>query len=310
MNWTCGDGGRRIVDMELKGIYVPLVTPFAADGSVALDSLEKLAHELLDAGAAGLVALGTTGEPAALSAQERDAVVDVAAAACATRGAQLIIGAHGGDTGATADSLAALAARVPRAAAALVTVPAFVRPGEAGTVAHFRALAASSPLPLVVYHIPYRTGQQLSAAALREIAAIDGVVGVKYATGGLDQAGVELLADAPAGFAVLAGEDAFLSPMMALGGPGGILASAHLATGRFVELAQAWQAGDVDRARALGHRLTGLALAAFAAPNPAVTKGVLHAQGRIPTPDVRLPLLPAGAAEVRAALDLVNGLDR
>ncbi|MQS11817.1 4-hydroxy-tetrahydrodipicolinate synthase [Streptomyces kaniharaensis] len=295
--------------MELKGIYVPLITPFAADGSVALEALEKLAHEVLDAGAAGLVALGTTGEPAALTPQERQAVVDVCAAACAGCGAQLIVGAHGGDTRSTAESLAALGAQVPQAAAALVTVPAFVRPGEAGTVAHFRALAEASPLPLIVYHIPYRTGQQLSAAAMRELAAIDGVVGVKCATGGLDQDAVELLADAPDGFAVLTGEDAFLAPMLALGAAGGILASAHLATARFVELADAWQAGDVTRARALGHRLTGLALAAFTAPNPAVTKGVLHAQGRIPTPDVRLPLLPAGRAEVDAALALANGLD-
>jgi 4-hydroxy-tetrahydrodipicolinate synthase len=295
--------------MELKGIYVPLITPFAADGSVALDALEKLAYEVLDAGAAGLVALGTTGEPAALTAEERDAVVDVAAAACAARGAQLIVGASGGDTRAVGEALAALAARVPRAAA-LVTTPSFVRAGEAGTLAHFRALAASSPLPLVVYHIPYRTGQELSTAALRELAAIEGVVGVKYATGGLDQAAAELLADTPEGFAFLTGEDAFLAPMLAIGAAGGILASAHLATARFVELYEAWRAGEVERARALGHRLTALALSAFAAPNPTVTKGVLHAQGRIPTPDVRLPLLPAGGAEVAAALELTSGLDQ
>ncbi|MFF3003085.1 dihydrodipicolinate synthase family protein [Kitasatospora sp. NPDC057940] len=295
--------------MELTGIHVPLITPFAADGTVALDALAVLAAELLEAGAAGLVALGTTGEPAALSEDERWAVVETAAAACAGRGALLTVGAHGGDTRSTAESLAALGKRVPQAAAALVTVPAFLRPGEAGTVAHFRALAGSSPLPLVAYHIPYRTGQQLSAAALLELAALDGVVGVKYATGGVDQTAVELLAAAPADFAVLTGEDAFLSPLLALGAAGGILASAHLATARFVELTQAWQAGDDARARALGHRLTGLALAAFAAPNPTVIKGVLHAQGRIPTPDVRLPLLPAGDAEVEAALKLVSGLD-
>ncbi|MFJ2809373.1 dihydrodipicolinate synthase family protein [Kitasatospora sp. NPDC087271] len=295
--------------MELTGIHVPLITPFAADGTVALDALAVLAAELLEAGAAGLVALGTTGEPAALSEDERWAVVETAAAACAARGALLTVGAHGGDTRSTAESLAALGKRVPQAAAALVTVPAFLRPGEAGTVAHFRALAGSSPLPLVVYHIPYRTGQQLSAAALLELAALDGVAGVKYATGGVDRTAVELLAAAPADFAVLTGEDAFLSPLLALGAAGGILASAHLATARFVELTRAWRAGDAARARALGHRLTGLALAAFAAPNPTVIKGVLHAQGRIPTPDVRLPLLPAGEAEVEAALKLVSGLD-
>ncbi|MEV0192126.1 dihydrodipicolinate synthase family protein [Kitasatospora purpeofusca] len=295
--------------MELKGILVPLVTPFAADGSVALDALEKLAGSLLDEGAAGLVALGTTGEPAALTADERQAVVGVCAALCADRGVPLLVGAGGPGTALAAEELAGLAGRVPGAAGALVTVPSFVRPGEAGTVAHFRALAEASSVPLVVYHIPYRTGQQLSGAALLELAALPGVVGVKYATGGVDQAAVELLASAPAGFSVLGGDDAVLAPLLALGAAGGILASAHLATARWVELAEAWRAGDAARARVLGHRLAGLAVAAFAAPNPAVVKGVLHAQGRIPTPDVRLPLLPAGAAEVERALELLSGLD-
>ncbi|AUY52154.1 dihydrodipicolinate synthase family protein [Streptomyces sp. CB01881] len=294
----------------LKGIYVPLVTPFAADGSVALDALEKLAASLLDDGAAGLVALGTTGEPATLSADERRAVTEVCAAVCAERGGRLVVGAGGPGTRAAAEELAGLRERVPGVAAALVTVPSFVRPGEAGTVAHFRALAEASPVPLIVYHIPYRTGQPLSAAAMLELAAVPGVAGVKYATGGLDQDAVELLAARPEGFAVLTGEDVFLAPMLALGAAGGILASAHLATARFVELADAWEAGDAVRARALGHRLAALAAAAFAAPNPAVVKGVLHAQGRIPTPDVRLPLLPAGPAEVAAALELASGLDR
>ncbi|MFD0274518.1 dihydrodipicolinate synthase family protein [Kitasatospora sp. NPDC127111] len=295
--------------MELKGIYVPLVTPFAEDGSVALDALEKLAGSVLDDGAAGLVALGTTGEPATLSADERRAVVEVCAAVCAERGGRLLVGAGGPDTRAAAEELAGLRARVPGAAAALVTAPSFVRPGEAGTVAHFRALAGASSVPLVVYHIPYRTGQQLSAATLLELAAVPGVVGVKYATGGLDETAVQLLAGRPEGFAVLSGEDVFLPAMLALGGAGGIPASAHLATARFVELAAAWERGDVPRARALGHRLAALAAAAFAAPNPAVVKGVLHAQGRIPTPDVRLPLLPAGPAEVARALELATGLD-
>ncbi len=295
--------------MELKGILVPLVTPFAADGSVALDALEKLAGSLLDDGAAGLVALGTTGEPAALTPAERSAVVEVCAAVCAARGVPLLVGAGGPGTAVAAEELAGLAGRVPGAAGALVTVPSFVRPGEAGTVAHFRVLAEASSVPLVFYHIPYRTGQELSGAALLELAALPGVVGVKYATGGVDQAVVELLAGAPAGFSVLGGDDAVLAPLLALGADGGILASAHLATARYVELAEAWRAGDAVRARALGHRLAPLAVAAFAAPNPAVVKGVLHAQGRIPTPDVRLPLLPAGPAEVGRALELLSGLD-
>ncbi|MFC8449685.1 dihydrodipicolinate synthase family protein [Kitasatospora sp. NPDC057223] len=286
----------------LQGIFVPLVTPFAADGTVARRALESLAHTALDEGAAGLAALGTTAEAAALDAAERRTVVEVAAAVCRERGAALLVGAGGGDTRSTGEALLALGKDTPQAAAAMVTVPAFSRPGEAGVLAHFRQLAALSPVPLVIYHIPYRTGQPLSAAALLELAAVPGIAGVKYAVGGIDQDTVDLLGAAPEGFAVLAGDDAFLSPLLALGAAGGILASAHLATGRFVELAEAWRAGDANRARPLGHALAALARACFGAPNPAVVKGVLHAQGRIPTPDVRLPLLPAGPAEVGAAL--------
>ncbi|WP_051795035.1 dihydrodipicolinate synthase family protein [Streptomyces sp. NRRL S-87] len=283
------------------GIHVPLVTPFAADGSVARDALEALAHDVLDAGAAGLVALGTTAEAASLDPAERDAVVDTCARVCRERGAGLAVGAGGGDTGAVGRALAELGRR-PEVGAALVTVPAFVRPSPAGVVAHFARLAEDSPVPLVVYHIPYRTGLPLDAATLRAVGALPGVAAMKYAGGGIDQDAVALLGDLPADFAVLAGDDAFASPLMALGATGGILASAHLATGRFVALDAAWRAGEARRARELGHRLARLSAALFAEPNPVVVKGVLHAQGRIPTPDVRLPQLPAGPDAVAAAL--------
>ncbi|MFI6446971.1 dihydrodipicolinate synthase family protein [Kitasatospora sp. NPDC050543] len=286
----------------LNGIFVPLVTPFDADGALAAQALEALAHGLLDDGAAGLVALGTTAETATLDEDERRAVVRICARVCRERGATLIVGAGGSDTRRSAEALRALGRDVPEAAAALVTVPSFSRAGEAGTLAHFRHLAAVSPVPLIVYHIPYRTGQPLSAAALLELAAVPGVAGIKHAVGGIDADTVELLGSAPAGFAVLAGDDVFLPPLLALGAHGGILAASHLATARFVELAEAWRTGDVPRARALGHALAALAGAAFAAPNPTVVKGVLHAQGRIPTPAVRLPLLPAAPALVEAAL--------
>jgi 4-hydroxy-tetrahydrodipicolinate synthase len=92
--------------------------------------------------------------------------------------------------------------------------------------------------------------------------------------------------------------------MLALGARGGITASAHLATDRFAQLVSAWHQGDVDTARPLGHALARVAAALFAEPNPTVLKGVLHAQGRIPTPDVRLPLLPAGEESVAGAIEL------
>ncbi|MFG3441645.1 4-hydroxy-tetrahydrodipicolinate synthase [Nonomuraea sp. NPDC047897] len=283
----------------LNGIHVPLVTPFDADGEVALDAVEKLAGHLLDQGAAGLVALGTTGEVAALSPAERAAVVEACARACRERDAPLTVGVTGNEPRSVLASLRELPGGV---AAALVTVPYFLRPGERGVVAYFEALAAESPVPLVIYHIPYRTGQQVSAATLRHLGRHPRIAGVKYAAGGIDQDAVDLLGEPPADFDVLGGDDVVVSPLLALGASGAILASAHLATDRFAELVAAWQAGDAVRARELGHRLARLSATLFAEPNPTVVKGVLHARGLIPTPDVRLPLLPAGAESVARAL--------
>ncbi|MFJ9789030.1 dihydrodipicolinate synthase family protein [Streptomyces globosus] len=293
--------------LSLRGIHVPLITPFTAGGDVAADALEALAHQVLDEGADGIVALGTTAEAASLDAAERDLVTRVCARACRERGAVLTVGAGAGGTRSAEEDLRRLA-RWPEARAALVAVPSFVRPGAAGVLAHFTRLAAASPVPLVVYHIPYRTGQPLDAEALRALAELPGVAGVKYANGGIDQETVALMADLPERFAVLAGDDVFASPMLALGAAGGILASAHLATARHAELATAWREGDAVRARELGHRLAALAAALFREPNPAVVKGVLHAQGRIPAPDVRLPLLPASRRSVAGALDRLAAL--
>jgi 4-hydroxy-tetrahydrodipicolinate synthase len=283
--------------MTLTGVYVPLITPFDAAGAVAVDALAALATEVLDGGATGITALGTTGEPASLTAGEQRRVVDILAGVCRDRGAPLLVGAS------TVAAVTALRDR-PGVTAALCVVPPFVCPGEAGVVAHIAAVAAASPVPLVVYHVPHRTGQELSAATIRRLAAIPGVIGIKYATGGIDATVVDLLAEPePSGtFTVLGGDDVVLSPLLTMGAGGGIVASAHLATGHFVDLVAAWRAGDVERARPLGHRLAVLSAALFAAPNPTVIKAVLHAQGRIPTASVRLPLLRADADMAQRAL--------
>ncbi|MBQ1025367.1 dihydrodipicolinate synthase family protein [Micromonospora sp. C95] len=281
--------------MTPAGLYVPMITPFDESGAVAPDALRALAQEVLTGGAAGLVALGTTAEPHALGAAEQQMVVDAIAAVCREHRAGLLVGAH------TAPELRALAGR-PEVTAALCLVPPFLRPGEEAVLAHYTRLAEESPVPLVAYHIPYRTGQQLGVGTLRRIAGLPGLVGVKHAVGGIDADTIALLADPPSDFAVLCGEDAYVSPLLALGASGGILASAHLATADYADLVAAWRAGDVTRARPLGHRLATLSAALFAEPNPAVVKAVLHAQGRIPTPLVRPPLLPATSTATTRAL--------
>ncbi|MEO3873261.1 dihydrodipicolinate synthase family protein [Nonomuraea sp. B12E4] len=283
----------------LRGLHVPLVTPFDAAGRVAADAVEKLACHVLDQGAAGLVALGTTAEVAALEPEERARVVDICARVCAEQQALLTVGVTGNDTRSTARALRDLP---EGAGAALVTVPYFLRPGERGVAAHFEALAEETRVPLVIYHVPYRTSQPVGAATLRRLGAHPMIAGVKYAVGGIDQETVDLLGDLPGGFEVLGGDDALVSPLLALGAAGAILASAHVDTRGFADLVAAWHEGDVGRARALGHRLARLSAALFAEPNPTVIKGVLRAQGLIPTPDVRLPLLPADPAAVSQAL--------
>ncbi len=288
------------MEQTLAGLYVPLITPLRTDGELAVDALEALAHSVIDSGAAGVVALGTTAETATLSAGERRGVLDICARVCRERSAMLIAGAGSNDTHASIQALQELAGW-PEVAAALVVVPYFTRPAEEGVAAHFTRLAAESPVPLIIYNIPSRTGQVVGWRTVRRLAGLAGIAGVKHAVGGIDEDTVQLMADRPDGFAVLAGDDVFASPMLALGAAGAILASAHLCTGHFADLVGSWRAGDCGRARALGHRLAGLSAALFAEPNPTVIKAVLHAQGRIPSPAVRLPLLAAGPGAVSAA---------
>jgi 4-hydroxy-tetrahydrodipicolinate synthase len=285
---------------ELGGLLVPLITPFTKDGDVATAVLERLAHRVLDDGAAGLVALGTTAEYPTLSPDERSLVLQTCAAVSREHGTVLIAGAGGNDTATAAAEVAALRG-CPEVGAALTVVPYYSRPGEAGVLEHFRALAADGTVPLVIYHIPYRTGQALSWTTIRQLASLPAVAGIKHAAGGIDQDTVLMMAGRPDGFAVLGGDDVYASALLGLGADGAILASAHLATVEFARLIRLWREGHADQARQLGHRLAPLSAALFAAPSPTVVKGVLHRLGEIPTPAVRLPLVPASGAVVDAA---------
>jgi 4-hydroxy-tetrahydrodipicolinate synthase len=287
--------------LTLRGTYIPLITPFAPDGSVALDAVTTLCHEYLDAGASGIVPLGTTGESTALTAAEKQSVVAACSTVCVERGAQLIVGAGTNSTATTVTAVEGLA-DTPGLSAVLIVVPYYVRPSEAGIVAHFRAVADASPVPVIVYNIAIRTGRNLSAAGVLEAAKHPNVVGIKQAAAGLDLDTLELLRGAPDDFAVLGGEDPFLLPIVLMGGAGAICASAHVLTSQYVSMIECGLAGKVDEGRTHAEHLLPVTRACFAEPNPAVFKGVLHAQGRIPTPDVRLPLTNASADAIETAL--------
>ncbi|MEU4811520.1 4-hydroxy-tetrahydrodipicolinate synthase [Nocardia fluminea] len=283
---------------SLHGLFVPLITPFTADGAVEPAALERHAHAVLDAGATGLVALGTTAEPSALTAFERARVLDICAGVAADRGAPLIACAGGN---ATAESVRAIAELGRPVAAVLAVVPYYVRPSEEGVIAHFTQLAAVSPAPLLVYDVPHRTGRPLSGSTLIRLANTPNIAGFKHAVGGIDAASVELMAaHTPA--TVLSGDDRFASALLALGAHGAILAAANIAPREYADLIEAWHAGDVARARAIGDRLDALGAALFAEPNPTVIKAVLAERGQISSAAVRLPMLPASSVATRAAL--------
>ncbi|MDO3647943.1 4-hydroxy-tetrahydrodipicolinate synthase [Nocardia mangyaensis] len=284
---------------SLHGLFVPLITPFTSGGALASDALERHAHTVLDAGATGLVALGTTAETSALTGAERARVLDICVRVCADRDAPLIVGAGGN---ATAESVDVIAALPPGVAAVLAVVPYYVRPTEEGVIAHFTRVAAASPVPVLVYDVPYRTARTLGGETLVRLADIPNIAGFKHAVGGVTAATVHLVAEAGSRTTILSGDDRFASAQLALGAHGAILAAANVAPAACADLVASWLAGDVHRGRALGNRLDALSAALFAEPNPTVIKSVLAARGEIPDPGVRLPLLAATAEATETAL--------
>ena len=288
-------------------VLVPVITPFDEAGRVAEDALERHVDEVLAAGAAGIVVLATTGEASSLDEREREAAVGICAGVCAAREAVLVVGAGTIDTRETIVLHEALA-DVPGVHASLAVVPYYVRPSESAIAAHFQAVAERSPVPLIVYNIPYRTGRGLGSGSLLELAGTDNVVGVKQAVGGIDADTLQVLAEAPDTFSVLGGDDAFLFSLVLMGGAGAIAASANLATERFAAMIDDGLGGRLEEGRRHAEALLPLVLALFAEPSPAVLKAVLHAQGKIPTPHVRMPLSDASPAAAEQALSALDSL--
>ena len=278
---------------QLSGIWVPVITPFAADGRVDHERLAALVAGLVADGIHGLVACGTTGEAATLDEAEQAAVLRTVLQAAGGR--KVLMGV----SGIAPREVAAACRRFGEQTVAgfLVPPPSYVRPTQQGIVEFYREVAAAAPSAIVVYDIPYRTGTEMSLATLRSIAAIPGVRGLKDC-GGDPRKTQALIADGR--LAVLSGEDHNIFTTLCQGGQGAIAASAHLHPRGFVEMYDAVQAGDLPRARRLHHALAPMVGALFAEPNPGPLKAQLAALGRI-GPALRAPMT-AASAPVAAAL--------
>jgi len=286
---------------SFHGVWIPLVTPFR-DGALDLAALRRLVRHYAAQGVAGLVACGTTGEAAALEDDEKLQVLD--AILDAAEGLPVMMGLAGGSQAGLLRRLDALRDRP--LAGVLASAPAYVRPGQAGAAAHFRALANASPFPLVVYDIPYRTGVQLETATLLALADHPNIAAVKDCGGSLDKT---LALIAHGGVQVLAGEDMNGFGTVALGGVGMIAAAAHVRADLYVAMVQALHAQRLETARALCHALAPVIRLLYAEPNPGPLKAVLARQGRL-RDELRPPMMRADAA-LAARLDAaVAELDR
>jgi len=265
-----------------SGVWVALVTPFR-DGQVDFPALRALAVHLVDAGAAGLVVCGTSGEAAALEEGEQRAVLDAVlevVPAC-----RVVMGLSGNNQAAVLARLRRIQSRP--LAGVLVPAPYYIRPSQQGLLTFFEAVADASHLPIILYDIPYRSAVSLELDTLRQLARHPRIVAIKDC-GGDPRKTQSLIQDGV--LDVLTGEDEQLFTTLCLGGSGAISAAAHLRTADFVAVVRLLQQGDLLAGRAVFRELLPLIRLAFAEPNPAPVKSLLAMQGLI-VDELREPML-------------------
>lgn len=274
-----------------RGLGVALATPFTADGAVDRDALVRLVQHVVGGGADFVVALGSTGEAAMLDERERDLVVTTVREHC--RHLPLLVG-----TGASSTAQAVhwtTRARQLDAHGVLVVVPPYVKPAQAGLVAHFEAVADAAPgLAVVLYNVPSRTGCNLLPATLSSLWRLPNVVALKESSGDLVQIG-RIAADLPPGKVLLAGDDGLALASIAVGAGGLVSVAGNVVPQAMRTLLHDAMFGSLPKARRLHAQLLPLFDALFAEPNPVAVKAALDLLG-IAGPMPRLPLLPAVAA--------------
>ena len=278
----------------LRGAFTALVTPFTADGRVDEAALRRLVRWQVLAGIDGLVPVGTTGEAPTLSPAERERVIAITVETVAERSSRprvpVVAGTGTNDTAATI--AATRRAAELGADAALVVAPYYNRPDGRMLEAHFRAVADDGGLPIVVYNVPSRTGTNVPADTFLRLAEHPRVVAIKEASGNLEQI-ARICRERPRDVAVLAGDDAWTLPILAMGGNGVVSVASNEIPGELAALCDAAHAGDWDGARRIHERWLPLFLANFVgAPNPVPAKAALRLMGLLETDAVRAPLLP------------------
>ena len=278
--------------MNLSGCGTALVTPFAQDGSIDEPALRAHVDWQITSGISLLIPCGTTGEASTLTAQEWLRVIEITVEAAAGR-----VPVYAGCTHNSTAQLV-LNARKLSAISGLTGIlsasPYYNKPGQEGQFQHFRALAEATPLPILLYNIPGRTGTNLLLETVLRLAELAGIAGIKESSGNLAQI-TELLTQAPRSFKVFAGDDALALPILAVGGCGLISVASNAIPGPMTQMIAAALRSDWLTARSLNALYFAFMQANFLEPSPAPIKAVLSLLGRC-SDAVRLPMLPVSDA--------------
>ncbi|WNJ18608.1 4-hydroxy-tetrahydrodipicolinate synthase [Pontibacter sp. G13] len=288
-----------------SGTGVAVVTPFSEDRSIDRDALVGIIRHLLDGGVEYLVALGTTAETATLSADEQLEVVDLffetVGDAC-----PIVLGAGGNNTQTVSKTVAEFSKRYKQAAGILSASPYYNKPTQAGIKAHYKAVAESTDLPVILYNVPGRTASNVAAQTTLELAhEVKNIVAVKEASGDLEQI-MEIIRQKPNGFLVVSGDDALTLPMMGAGADGVISVVANALPREYSDMVRAALAGDFSKAQSLHYKVLPLIKWLFTEGNPAGVKTYMDLQG-LCQPFVRLPLIE-GSDELRAKMTELKAL--
>lgn len=272
----------------IEGVLPALITPFTRDNRVDKDGIRQNIEFLIDGGVSGVVPCGTTGEAATLSIQEHEKVIEYVVEYSSVP----VVAGTGSNNTAEALELTKFAQDAGADAALLIT-PYYNKPNDRGMLKHFMTIAEAVDIPIIIYNVPSRTGINLKPELTAELAKVSNIVGIKEASGILDQNQItkiiELTKDED--FVVLSGDDGLTLPILSIGGRGVISVVANVAPKLVVSMVEAFQNGDMERARELHLKLAPLIRAMFLETNPIPVKKAVELIG-LPAGNLRLPLAP------------------
>ena len=279
----------------ISGSMPAIVTPMFEDGSLDYPGLRSLLDWHVAEGSDGIVIVGTSGESPTVSVEEHCELIRVTVEQIAGR--IPVIAGTGGNSTTEAIELTQFAKKVG-ADASLQVVPYYNKPTQEGMYAHFKKIAESVDLPLILYNVPGRTVADLAGETVVRLAGVPGVIGIKDATGSIER-GTLLIADLKrAGhgdFSVFSGDDLSAAMLMLMGGKGNISVTANIAPRLMHELCVAAMSDDVKKTREIQYKLLAVHKAMFTEANPIPVKWALHEMGKI-TAGIRLPLTPLSAS--------------